>query len=176
MRIFVVVLIVLVVGCKSRHEKLPLCSVSPDPRDDGRYGITYYTDIEKAKECSASTGRKILLVFTGYAFLAETGMEWKILRTENVRELIDDQFILVLLYVDDKTEIPVTDSMIGRDGVYPIATIGMRNSALQTRSFEQNAQPYYAVVDTALNAIVPGSQYTKDSVAFANMLEDAIAK
>lgn len=150
--------------------------IPPDITGSGMCGITHYTDLDKAKECSASTGRKILLVFTGYSFLAETGMEWEILRTENVRELIDDQFILVLLYVDDKTEIPVTDSMIGRDGVYPIATIGDRNSALQSRNFEQNAQPYYVVVDTALNEIAPGMSYTRDSVAFAEMLESVLGK
>lgn len=165
-------------SCDSKYPKAkPVCMVSPDLQqwgNPGDYGITYYTDLDKAKECSASTGRKILLMFTFYTANSNIGHEWKILRTENVRRLINDQFVFVVLYVDDPTKLEVVDSIVLQHGKIAIKTEGMRNSALEELNFHQNSQPLYAVVDTSLHEIVPIMGYTKDSLAFEEMLLNSL--
>lgn len=180
MRILLLAVCILILTCcKNKHERLPVCMVPPtfaEYGDAGSYGITYYTDIDKAKECSASTGRKILLLFTGYASMSTPGQEWNILRTQDVRDLIDDQFVLVVLYVDDKTKLAVVDSVDLGEGMMVIETVGQKNSALEVQRFNQNSQPLYALVDTALNPIAPVLGYTTDSVEFTKMLESVLAK
>jgi hypothetical protein len=180
MRILFLLVCILMFGCADKkYDRLPTCMVSPTAAEYGDaqdYGMTYYTDLDKAKECSASTGRKILLVFTGYACMSVSGQEWRILRAENVRPLINDQFILVILYVDDKTKIPVEDSADLGSGIVALETVGLKWSALERQNFDQNSQPLYAVVDTALNPIAPVMGYTKDSVAFREMLESTLLR
>ena len=179
MKSITVLIPVFLLACSSPREHLPVCQVDP-PIDSygnpGKYGMTFYTDVEAAKQCASSTGRKILLMFMGYATAAVEGQEWKILRETEVREIIDDQFILVVLYVDNPALIPVTDSSETGDSLYPVQTIGSRWSALQVRNFETNSQPYYVVTDTSLKAIVPGLGYTKDAEVFSEMLSTSLEK
>lgn len=162
------------------REPLPRCSVSPGINEwgtQGIYGITCYIDIDKAKNCAASTGRKILVMFTAYSGMAVPGMDWEILRRANVRKLIDGQFVLLVLYVDDKTLIEVTDSVEVGDSTYAINTIGKSNAVLQAELFTTNSQPFYVVVDASMNPLAPGFGYVKDdSIAFEEMLQSALRK
>lgn len=162
-------------GCKQHHDTLPVCTISPGRSDgEGAYGITVYYDLETANECAASTGRHVLVMFTCYSCMAIGGMQWEILREPEVREIIDDQFVLVVLYIDDKTEIPVTDSSLLIKYGYSNNTIGIQNSILEMENFKQNSQPLYVVVDSNNQAIVPPLGYTKDADEFVSMLENAL--
>lgn len=176
MRILFSILFVLSLACKPRYEKLPVCDVQPDLSDElGAYGITFYEDIDKAKQCAATTGRKMLIMFTGYAHMAVTGMDWEILREPEVRELINDRFVLVVLYVDDKTEIPLLDSSICVEyGCETPWTVGKRNSLLEAENFQQNSQPMYVVADSSLQPIVTPMGYTNDADEFLEMLEASL--
>lgn len=162
------------------REPLPRCSISPGINEygnGGKYGITYYTELEKAKQCAASTGRNMLVMFTYYKYMACEGSDWRILRKSNVRELIDEQFVLVVLYVDDDAPLDVPEYFEAQGDSVSVSTVGQKNSAILAERFNSNGSPFYVVIDTSFTPLAPGLGYVKeDSVVFEEMLQSALRK
>jgi thiol:disulfide interchange protein DsbD len=166
-------------ACHGTPEALPECPALLAPQypygDSHTYGFQVHHEVETAIACSKETGRPILIMFTGYNNMAVPGLEWKVLQTERVCRLIKNNFVLVVLYVDEETPLDVVDSS-RKYGL--INTVGKRNSLFEAERYNQNSQPLYVVVDTALNTIVPKMGYTReeDADSFAEILEDALAR
>ena len=128
----------------------PICDIQPKIYDN-KYAKEYeyypYYDIDIAKQCSYQTGRPILIIFTGWNCMSQRGWEWKPLESKKIKKMIDDNFILCALYVDDKTKLEAIDT-VKIDSVYiPIKTLGQKNSYIENHYFNINSQPYYAIVD-----------------------------
>lgn len=106
-----------------------------------------YTDYNKALNASKVSGKPVLIDFTGYGCVNCRKMEASVWTYPEVSQTIRDNYILVSLYVDDKTplENPVT---IDENGTkVKIRTVGDKWSLLQRFKFGANAQPFYVVVD-----------------------------
>ena len=111
------------------------------------HGIEGYFDYDQALTCARKMNKPIFIDFTGHGCVNCREMEARVWSDPEVLKRLKNDFIMLALYVDDKTELPqstwYTSDYDGREK----KTIGKQNADLQIRKFNNNAQPFYAIVD-----------------------------
>ncbi len=120
----------------TQHLKLVDIQVEPD-----------CMDYAEALEMSAATGKPVLLDFTGYGCVNCRKMEASVWTDPEIASTIQENFILVSLFVDDKTPLDRTIS-VNENGIQvKLRTVGDKWSLLQRHKFGANAQPFYVIVN-----------------------------
>ena len=97
-----------------------------------------YFDYEEGKECALNLGKPLFLDFTGHACFNCRRMEENVWIDDEVKEILDEEYVIIALYVDDKT------SLLGDEN---FKTIGKKNFNFQVNKFNSNAQPFYVILD-----------------------------
>ena len=107
-----------------------------------------FTDYNEALKVSAQSGKPVLIDFTGYGCVNCRKMEASVWTDSRISQTIRDQFILVSLFVDDKTPLKKAVSIDENGTKVKIRTIGDKWSLLQRYKFGANAQPFYVIIDS----------------------------
>ena len=107
-----------------------------------------FTDYSLALQESARTGKPLLIDFTGYGCVNCRKMEAAVWTDPRVAETIRNRYILVSLFVDDKTPLKETVTVIENGTKVKLRTVGDKWSLLQRFKFGANAQPFYVIVDS----------------------------
>ena len=107
-----------------------------------------FTDYAQALEESARTGKPILIDFTGYGCVNCRKMEAAVWTDPRVAQTMKEKYILVSLFVDDKTPLKQTSSIDENGTKVKIRTVGDKWSLLQRYKFGANAQPFYVIIDS----------------------------
>lgn len=95
--------------------------------------------------------KPMLIDFTGYACVNCRRMEENVWTQPEVYNLLKEKYIIVSLYVDDKKELPLSEQFTytTKDGQEKeIVTVGDKWATFETENFKNNAQPWYAIVNT----------------------------
>jgi len=106
--------------------------------------------------------KPILIDFTGHACVNCRKMEANVWPDKEILGMLNQDYILIQLYVDDKTELAVEDKVTTPEGK-ELSTIGKKWSDLQARKFQSNSQPYYVLLDpkTEIPLVKPqGADYS----------------
>ena len=111
------------------------------------------TDYNEALKASSQTGKPILIDFTGYGCVNCRKMEASVWTDPRVSEIIKQRYILVSLFVDDKTPLKQPVSIVENDTKVKIRTVGDKWSLLQRYKFGANAQPFYVIIDSKGNLL-----------------------
>jgi len=131
-----------------------------------------YNDFDEALAAARRENKLILIDFTGFGCVNCRKMEAAVWTDPQVADMLMNDYILVSLYVDDKTPlaepIEVED---GQGGTRTLRTVGAKWSDLQRRRFGTNAQPYYVIVDSEGRQLSPGRGYDEDVAAFVKFLK-----
>lgn len=107
-----------------------------------------FTDYAQALEESARTGKPVLIDFTGYGCVNCRKMEAAVWTDPRVARTIKEKYILVSLFVDDKTPLKQTSTIDENGTKVKIRTVGDKWSLLQRYKFGANAQPFYVITDS----------------------------
>lgn len=107
-----------------------------------------FTDFNEALRSSDITGKPILIDFTGYGCVNCRKMEASVWTDPRVSDIINDKYILVSLFVDDKTPLKKAVSIDENGARIKIRTVGDKWSLLQRYKFGANAQPFYVIIDS----------------------------
>lgn len=136
------------------------------------HGLKGYFDYEQALRCAKNNDKPLFVDFTGHACVNCREMEARVFTKPEVRKKLQQDFILVSLYVDDKLELPKEEWYTSpRDGKVK-KTIGKQNADLQVTAFQSNGQPYYYIVDPhGQEKLIEPRAYDLDAKAFADWLE-----
>ena len=127
----------------------PLKSVSAfvpplSTQDFNLYGREFkeYDDYEQGMKAAAEEGKPVLIDFSGYGCVNCRKMEGAVLDNDNVHSLIEDNFVVIKLMVDEKKALPepITVEEYGKTTI--LETYGDKWSYLQRHKFHANAQPY----------------------------------
>jgi thiol:disulfide interchange protein DsbD len=137
-------------------------------------GLDCYHDLDAGLAQAKATGKPILLDFTGYACVNCRKMEEHVWPVKSVREKIDKEYVLVSLYVDDKTELPENEqrdytTCTGKQK--RLTTLGNKWSTLQTETFINNSQPYYALISPDGVLLTDPVGYTPDADEYGTFLQ-----
>ena len=110
-------------------------------------GLTGYYDFKQGLKCAKEQGKPVLLDFKGHACANCKLMEAKVWSDPEVLRRLRDNFVIIGLYVDDRTQLPenewITSSVDGKIK----KTIGKINEDLEISKFKTNALPLYVITD-----------------------------
>jgi thiol:disulfide interchange protein len=120
-----------------------------------------FFDYDQGLAYAKSIHKPVLIDFTGHACVNCRKMEAAIWPDSKVLPLIRDKYVLIQLYVDDKTAVG-------------ISTIGQINSKLQAEKFNSNSQPDYVLLDGNGKLLVPPQGAIYDPAAYAVYLQNGI--
>lgn len=130
--------------------------------------LDVHFDYEEGRARAEAEGKPLLLDFTGHACVNCRQMEASVWPDKEVYRLLSQEFIVVQLYVDDKTALPDAEQTVSSFSGKRIRTIGNKWSDLQTSKFNSNSQPYYVMLDPATEEVLvepKGADYNVESYA-----------
>ncbi|MBZ5858283.1 protein-disulfide reductase DsbD family protein [Flavihumibacter profundi] len=173
----------------TRYANRALISGFPPPLSYSIYGASsgagkgveakVVNDYEKALALSKQTGKPLLIDFTGWACVNCRKMEENVWTQPEIREMIEKDFILVSLYVDDRKQLPENEQFIYTNGAgkkQEIRTVGDKFVTFQTENFKNASQPLYAIVSPEEKLMNKPVGYTPSAAAYLEWLKCGTGK
>jgi thiol:disulfide interchange protein DsbD len=135
----------------------------------------HYTNYEEGMAAAKAQGKPVLIDFTGFGCVNCRKMEAAVWTDPQVAEKLEKDYVLISLFVDDKT--PLAEPIkVNENGVErTLRTIGDKWSYLQSHKFGANAQPFYVAVDNAGNPLNSAYGYKEDVPAYLDFLDKGLA-
>ena len=138
------------------------------------HNLDGYFDLEQAKRVARQEHKPIFIDFTGHACVNCRKMEATVWSDPQVLEQLRNDYVVVALYVDDKTELPQKEWYTSTHDNQVKTTLGKQNADLQITRYGFNAQPYYVLLDPndATNKpLVTPIAYEPDVAQFSSFLQ-----
>jgi thiol:disulfide interchange protein len=138
------------------------------------HGLKGYFDYKEGLACAKNQKKPVLLDFNGHSCAKCKEMENKVWADERVLKKLKEDFIIISLLTDDRTKVAeaewVTSALDGKIK----KTIGAINADFQASAFKINAQPYYVIVDTEGNVLVPPMSYDLSVEKYLKFLDSGL--
>ena len=133
-----------------------------------------FTDYEAGMEYAKMNKKPVMIDFTGYGCVNCRKMELAVWTDHNVSKLLTEDYVLITLYVDDKTKLeePITVTENGKERT--LRTVGDKWSYLQRSKFGANAQPFYVLVDNEGMPLNKSYSYDEDINLYIDFLETGL--
>lgn len=139
------------------------------------HGLTGYFDYKEALAASKATGKPIFVDFTGHACVNCRKMEEYVWAKPEVLKRLQNDFIIVSLYADERKELPENEWYTSARDNKVKKTIGEQNQDLQISKYNFSAQPQYVVIDGNEKQLSGPRFYDTDEAAFVKFLDDGKA-
>lgn len=136
----------------------------------GDQAITTFHDYEEGMEAARKAGKPVLVDFSGYGCVNCRKMEAAVWTQSEVRQIIDNDYILIELMVDDKTPLAEIQEVEENGKTIKLRTIGDKWSYLQRTKFGANAQPFYVLLDGEGMPLNRSYSYNEDVKAYVEFL------
>jgi thiol:disulfide interchange protein len=129
------------------------------------YGLNAYFDYEEGLARAKKEHKPVIIDFTGHACVNCRKMEADVWSDPRVLSTLRNDYILIQLYVDDKTELPEKEQTVSSFSGKKIRTIGNKWSDFQASRFNSNSQPFYVLLDTQGHKLTEpqGADYNAES-------------
>ena len=131
-------------------------------------------DYEEGMALAKSQGRPVMIDFTGFGCVNCRKMEAAVWTDPQVASILNDKYVLISLYVDDKTPLaePLTVNENGTERT--LRTVGDKWSYLQRVKFGANTQPFYVLIDNEGNPLNGSRSYDEDIQKYIDFLQKGI--
>ena len=134
------------------------------------HGLTGYTNLKEGIAAAAASGKKVFVDITGHGCVNCREMEARVWSDPRVLERLRTDYVIVSLYVDDKTRLP-EDQWVTTDSGKVLKDVGRVNSKLVQERFGVNSQPNYFILDGTGNILAGPRGYNLDCDAFVAFLD-----
>ena len=135
-----------------------------------------YLDYESGIEAARAQKKPVFIDFTGFGCVNCRKMEASVWADARVADKLNNDFVLISLYVDDKT--PLKEPMVVTDAQgnqKTLRTVGAKWSYLQSHKFGANAQPFYVILDPETGMPLTGSRsFNEDVQAYMDFLNQGL--
>ena len=135
------------------------------------HGLIAYDNLDAAVEAARRSGKRIFVDITGHGCVNCREMEARVWSDERVLRMLREDFVILALYVDDKTKIP-EDKQILNDSGRPLRDLGRLNSYIALKKFGVNSQPNYFVLDSDGNILKGPRAYNLDVEGYIDFLSE----
>ena len=134
----------------------------------------HYHSYEEGMAAAKAQGKPVLIDFTGFGCVNCRKMEAAVWTDPTVADMLNNQYVLISLYVDDKTPLaePVEVSLNGQQQT--LRTVGDKWSYLQASKFGANAQPYYIAIDNDGRPLNHAYGFKEDVAAYIDYLQQGL--
>jgi len=132
--------------------------------------LDYETGIAMAQQ----QNKPVLIDFSGYGCVNCRKMEASVWTDPRVKDLLDNEYILITLMVDDKTRLPEIIEVDENGRTTRLKTIGDKWSYLQRHKFGSNAQPYYIALDHGGKPLSPSYAYDENVERYLEFLQTGL--
>ena len=134
-----------------------------------------FTDYEQGMAAAQAEGKPAFIDFTGFGCVNCRKMEAAVWTDPRVADILRHDYVLISLFVDDKTPLPQPIEVKQPDGnTRTLRTVGAKWSYLQSHKFGANAQPFYVIVSPDGNPLSPSFSYKEDVPAFLQFLSQPL--
>lgn len=140
------------------------------------HGLNGYFDYKQALACARQQNKPLFIDFTGHGCTNCREMEAVVWSDPQVLERLQNDYVVVALYVDDKTELPENEWYTSAYDNKVKKTIGKQNADLQIRNLNNNAQPFYVLVGNDEKVLVTPYGYDRSVDGFVKFLEEGKKK
>ena len=134
------------------------------------HGLEGYFDYEQAMECAKQINKPLFIDFTGHGCVNCREMEANVWSDPKVLKKLKEDFLVVALYVDDKTTLPKDEWVTSEYDGKIKKSIGKKYADFQVSRFNMNAQPYYVLLDHNGELLNKPRAYDLDVDAFLEFL------
>lgn len=134
-------------------------------------GIDAFFDYEEGLAYAKKVGKPVFLDFTGHSCTNCRKMENAVWPDPEVLKRLKNDFVVISLYVDDRTELPENEKYVSKYTGKKVKTLGNRNVDLQVSKFNSNAQPLYVIVDADGKPLTNTHGYKEDIQGYITFLD-----
>jgi thiol:disulfide interchange protein DsbD len=141
-------------------------------------GLNCFKDYEQGRTYAEAQDKPILLDFTGWACVNCRKMEENVWSQPEVFRLLNEEFIIISLYVDDRKELPEAEQFnfqYPNGRIKTIQTVGEKWATFQNLNFSNASQPYYVLLSSDATLLSSPIQYT-DTATYRDWLEEGLSK
>ena len=131
--------------------------------NDCPLGFNCFKDFDSGMDYAVSQNKPILLDFTGWACANCRRIEENVWTDPEIFKIIDEDFVLISLYVDDRKVLPEKDQITLKyksGKLKEIKTVGDKSATFQAINFNNASQPYYVLINNDLRILNSPIQYT----------------
>ena len=133
-----------------------------------------FTNYEQAMAAAAAEGKPVMIDFTGFGCVNCRKMEAAVWTDPQVADKLNNDFVLVSLYVDDKTPLDKPIEVMENGKKRTLRTIGDKWSYLQRNKFGANAQPFYVIIDSNGNPLAGSYSYDENISKYTEFLDKGL--
>jgi thiol:disulfide interchange protein DsbD len=159
----------------SNSSSLPLAAGTSEKKYAGLFhaphGLDAFYDYEEGLAYAKSVNKPVLIDFTGWSCTNCRKMEASVWPDKEVIRRLKEDYVLISLYVDDKTELKDDEKYISSFSGKKVNTIGQKWSDFQASKFGTNSQPYYIITDHDGKIMVPPQAYNLDISNYVSFLD-----
>ncbi|MEB2774880.1 protein-disulfide reductase DsbD family protein [Algoriphagus sp. D3-2-R+10] len=137
------------------------------------HGIQGYFDYEQAMRAAKKANKPLLIDFTGHGCVNCRKMEENVWVDPQVLKRLKEDFVMVALYIDERLELPESEWYTSEYDDKVKKTLGKQNADFQITRFQNNAQPYYVILDHNENLLAQPKGYDTDIQVFIEFLDGA---
>ena len=133
-----------------------------------------FTNYEQAMAAAAAEGKPVMIDFTGFGCVNCRKMEAAVWTDPQVADKLNNDFVLVSLYVDDKTPLDKPIEVMENGKKRTLRTIGDKWSYLQRNKFGANAQPFYVIIDSNGKPLAGSYSYDENISKYTEFLDKGL--
>lgn len=133
-----------------------------------------FLDYDTGMQYARAQNKPVMLDFTGYGCVNCRKMELAVWSNPNVSQILNNDYVLISLYVDDKTKLPHPVKVTENGQTRTLRTVGDRWSHLQRSKFGTNAQPFYILLDNNGLPLNKSYAFDEDVHKFTDFLQTGL--
>ena len=133
-----------------------------------------FNDFDAGMEYARQNHKPVMIDFTGYGCVNCRKMELAVWTDPQISQIMNDDYVLITLYVDEKTSLPEPIKIIENGKERTLRTIGDKWSYLQRSKFGANAQPFYVLLDNEGKPLNSSYSYDEDIAKYKDFLQTGL--
>jgi thiol:disulfide interchange protein DsbD len=138
------------------------------------HGLNGYFDYEEGMACAREKNMPVLLDFKGHACSNCKEMEGKVWSDPEVLKRLQNDYIIIALYTDDRTKLPESEWITSAFDGKVKKTLGKKNLDLQISRYNTNTQPLYVLIDADGNPLAEPRGHNLNIPAFRDWLDRGV--
>ncbi|WGF93370.1 protein-disulfide reductase DsbD family protein [Aequorivita marisscotiae] len=147
----------------------------PEGAHLGPHDILAFHDYETGLAYAKKVGKPVLVDFTGHACVNCRKMEERVWSEPKILKLLNQDIVLISLYVDDKRPLPEDEVFVSEISGKKLKYIGQKWSEFQIKRYKANAQPFYVLMDHNEENLIDPVGYTPDIDEYYSWLQKGTA-